>query len=230
MSIVLCYHAVSRKWDDPLAIAPEQLERQVAAALRWQRGRVHVTFDDGFRSVLGALPVLERLGVPATIFVCTDFVGRILDLPPLESIATQHRDELATLSWDELRKAAARGLDVGSHTRRHLDLRGLSDEALRDELAGSREEIEGRLGRPCRHLAYPYGQSDARVQVAAERAGYDAAFGLVGAGKLGGRFGIPRVDPSRRDGVLRIGFKSSRLWPVVMPPLRRLHGLGARLT
>jgi peptidoglycan/xylan/chitin deacetylase (PgdA/CDA1 family) len=229
VSIVLCYHAVSREWDDPLAIAPEQLERQVAAALRWHPRRVHVTFDDGFRSVLGALPVLERLGVPATVFVCTDFVGRILDLPPLESIAAQHRDELTTLSWDELREAAERGLEVGSHTRRHFDLRGLSDEALRDELAGSREEIEACLGRPCRRLAYPFGQSDARVQVAAERAGYDAAFGLVGAGRIGGRFGIPRIDPSRRDGPLLIGFKSSRLWPVVLPPLRRLRGLRARL-
>jgi peptidoglycan/xylan/chitin deacetylase (PgdA/CDA1 family) len=230
VSIVLCYHAVSREWDDPLAIAPEKLERQVAAALRWHPGRVHVTFDDGFRGVRGALPVLERLGVPATVFVCTDFVGGTLDLPPFESIAAQHRHELSTLSWDELREAAERGLDVGSHTRRHLDLRGLSDEALRDELTESREEIENHLGRRCRYLAYPYGQSDTRVQAAAERAGYDAAFGLVGAGKLGGRFGIPRVDPSTRDGALRIGFKSSRLWPVVLPPLRRLRGLRARLT
>ena len=35
-----------------------------------------VTFDDGYRSVLThARPILERLGLPATVFVPTDFVG-----------------------------------------------------------------------------------------------------------------------------------------------------------
>jgi peptidoglycan/xylan/chitin deacetylase (PgdA/CDA1 family) len=36
---------------------------------------VAVSFDDGFRNVLtDAAPVLERLGIPATLFVATDFV------------------------------------------------------------------------------------------------------------------------------------------------------------
>jgi peptidoglycan/xylan/chitin deacetylase (PgdA/CDA1 family) len=227
VTVVLCYHAVSREWDDPLAISPDQLERQVASALRWSRRPVHVTFDDGFRSVLDAVPVLARLGVSGTVFVCTDFVGRTLDLPALEAVPAASREELQTLSWDELRETA---FEVGSHTRRHADLRELSDTELRDELEGSRVEIEDRLGRPCRHLAYPYGRSDDRVRLAAERAGYDAAFGLVGAGKLGGRFGVPRVDPSRHDGALRVALKISRAWPLVVPTIRRLRGLRARLT
>jgi peptidoglycan/xylan/chitin deacetylase (PgdA/CDA1 family) len=243
VSFVLCYHAVSADWQDPLAIAPQKLARQVAAASRWGwrpttlagvvggRARaLHVTFDDAFRNVLTALPLLERLDVPATVFACTDFVGGALDLPPLRAVAPEHRHELTTLSWDELRETSARGLEIGSHTRRHFDLRGLADDALQDELAASREQIEDRLRRRCRYLAYPYGQSDERVQDAAARAGYDAAFGLVGVGRLGGRFGIPRVDPTRDDGPLRIGFKSTRAWPVVVPPLRRLRGLKARLT
>jgi peptidoglycan/xylan/chitin deacetylase (PgdA/CDA1 family) len=243
VSFVLCYHAVSSEWHDPLAIAPHKLARQVAAARRWGwrpttlagvvggRARAfHVTFDDAFRNVLSALPLLERLDVPTSVFACTEFVGRALDLPPLRSVAAEHLHELTTLSWDELRGVSARGVEVGSHTRRHFDLRGLSDDALQDELATSREQIEDQLGRRCRYLAYPYGQFDRRVQLAADRAGYDAAVGLVGVGNLGGRFGIPRVDPSRDDGPVRIGFKSSRAWPLVVPPLRRLRGLQARLT
>jgi peptidoglycan/xylan/chitin deacetylase (PgdA/CDA1 family) len=243
VTFVLCYHAVSARWQDPLAISPRTLARQLAAARGWgwrpttlagvvggRRRAFHVTFDDAFRNVLTALPVLERLALPATVFACTEFVGRTLDLPPLQSIAPEHRHELTMLSWDELCEAAERGLEVGSHTRRHFDLRGLSDEALRDELATSREEIESRLGRRCRYLAYPYGQFDRRVQLAAKGAGYDAAVGLVGVGELGGRFGIPRVDLSRHDGPLRIGFKSSRAWPLVLPTVRRLRGIRARLT
>jgi peptidoglycan/xylan/chitin deacetylase (PgdA/CDA1 family) len=234
---------MSADWHDPLSVAPRTLARQVGAARRlgWEpttlagvvggrRRAFHVTFDDAFRSVTAALPVLARAAVPATVFACTEFAGRTLDLPPLRAVAAEHRHELTTLSWDELRDAAERGVEVGSHTRRHFDLRGLSDAALQDELATSREQIESELGRRCRYLAYPYGQFDRRVQLAAERAGYDAAVGLVGVGNLGGRFGIPRVDATRDDGPLRVAFKSTRAWPLVVPPLRRLRGLRARLT
>lgn len=242
MTLVLCYHAVSAEWDDPLAVAPQTLGRQLAAAIRWgwrpatladvvggrKRG-LHVTFDDGFRNVLAALPLLERLGVQATIFVCTGFVGRQLDLPPLQTVPAEHRHELVTMSWEELREAVERGLAIESHTQRHPDLRKLSDDELRREVAVSREEIETELGRRCRYLAYPYGQFDRRVQDAAERAGYDAAFGLVGVGKLGGRFAVPRVELSRRDGPAGIAFKGTRAWPLLSPRVRRLRGALARL-
>lgn len=244
MPFVLCYHAVSDNWDDPLAVRREQLERQVAAAIRWgwrpaslddvvaDRARaLHITFDDGFRSVLGALPVLERLDVQPTIFVCTGYAagGRVLDPPPLQAVAASHPDELTTLSWDGLREAVERGADVGSHTRLHPNLRELSDGELRREVAISREEIESELGRRCRYLAYPFGQFDRRVQHAVERAGYDAAFGLVGVGRRGGRFGIARVEASRRDGAATIALKSSPAWPLLDPPLRRLRSVLARL-
>jgi hypothetical protein len=93
----------------------------------------------------------------------------------------------------------------------------------------SREEIESELGRGCSYFAYPYGQADRRVQGAVERAGYEAAFSLVGVGQLGGRFGIKRVEASRRDGDLRMALKSSTAWPLLSGPLRRMRGSLRRL-
>ena len=244
MTFVLCYHVVSDTWDHPLAVRQAMLERQIAAALRWgwqpagvfdvaagKPRAFHVTFDDGYRSILRALPALERFGLRPTVFVCTDYAaeGRLLDLPPLDGLAAEHRHELATLQWDELRELAERGVEIGSHSCTHPDLRKLSTTELWREVRGSRDEIEGALGRRCSFFAYPYGQSDRRVQDAVERAGYDAAFGLVGAGKLGGAFGIKRVEPSRRDGDLIIAFKGSTAWPLVSPPLRRVRSAMGRL-
>jgi len=243
VAFVLCYHAVSHVWDHPLAVHPHMLERQLAAATRWgwrpagvadvvaRRPRaLHVTFDDAYRSIVDALPALERLGILPTVFVSTSYAdqGRRLDLPPLGDLPVAHRDELSTLRWDELRELAGRSIEVGSHSRTHANLRELSTGELWREVSASREEIESELGRRCRYFAYPYGQFDARVRDMVERAGYEAAFGLVGVGPLGGRFGISRVEPSRRDGDLRILIKGSAAWPVLSRASRRIRGSLAR--
>jgi peptidoglycan/xylan/chitin deacetylase (PgdA/CDA1 family) len=54
----------------PLSL--DDWRRVVAGARPLPARAVHVTFDDGYRSVLHeALPVLERYQVPATVFLCT---------------------------------------------------------------------------------------------------------------------------------------------------------------
>jgi peptidoglycan/xylan/chitin deacetylase (PgdA/CDA1 family) len=238
VALVLCYHAVSAEWDHPLAVQPETLKRQVRALLRWGwkpagasdavagRSRaLHVTFDDAYTSVAGALPVLEQLGARPTVFACSDYApeGKRLELPPLDRLPPADRDELATLSWDGLRSLADRGAEIGSHTRTHPDLRFLSDTELREELTASRDEIESEVGRPCRYFAYPYGQFDRRVQRAVEHAGYQGAFGLLGVGPLGGRLGVGRLEPARDDGGVAMLLKGSPAWPPLVAPIRRLR-------
>ena len=51
---------------------------------------------------------------------------------------------------------AATGLaTIGSHTHTHRVLAGASAADAADEIARSVGLIEERLGRPCRHFAYP---------------------------------------------------------------------------
>jgi peptidoglycan/xylan/chitin deacetylase (PgdA/CDA1 family) len=241
MPLVLCYHAVSDDWDHPLAVRRDSLRRHVRAALRlgWKpataadvvagRSRaMHVTFDDAYRSVLDVLP----LDVPATVFACADYAaeGRRLELPPLDAVPAQHKHELETLSWDGLRELAERGVEIGAHSRTHPDLRTTSDHELQEEVATSREELETELGRPCRYFAYPYGQFDERVRQAVERAGYEAAFGLLGVGRTRGRFAIPRIEPAPGDGAPTLLLKGSPAWPLVFPALRKARSALAHLT
>lgn len=93
---ILMYHRVATEAVDPwnLCVSPEHFEQQVELLARRraavdlaafasddvtdrQGSRIAVTFDDAYRDNLEvALPILERHGVPATIFVISDALGR----------------------------------------------------------------------------------------------------------------------------------------------------------
>jgi peptidoglycan/xylan/chitin deacetylase (PgdA/CDA1 family) len=169
-----------------------------------------VTFDDAFRSVRTALPRLERLGVPVTVFACSSYAddGRPLDVPELRERRRGYEDDLATMTWDELRELAARGVVVGSHTISHPHLPRLDDAALERELTESRTRLEDELGRPCRYLAYPFGDEDERVRRAARAAGYAAAFALPGRDRPVDSHALPRVGVYRADTSARFVLKS----------------------
>ena len=196
--LVLCYHAVSPTWEHRLCIQPDLLMRQVRALSRFRK--VHVTFDDAFRSSATVFPELERLGVGIEIFVCTRYAreGASLAIPEL---AGDDPAELATMTWDELRDHAERGISIGSHSVSHAHLSRLSDTELQEELEDSKAEVEAELGRPCPDLAYPYGEHDERVRAAVRSAGYERAYAL--RVPQGDAYALPRVDLYRRHTVPR---------------------------
>jgi peptidoglycan/xylan/chitin deacetylase (PgdA/CDA1 family) len=226
--LVLCYHAVSDRWDAELAVRPQALEAQLRsllargyrpvtfheAATAQPEGRVvAITFDDGYRSVLeDGFPVLSRLEVPATVFVCTDFVDRggTMSWPGISRWADgPDAPELASLSWQELGTLRDAGWEVGSHTRTHPYLAALPDHALNEELRGSRVRCEEMLGIACRSLAYPYGDFDARVVEAAAAAGYATACALPARPTPAAPLAWPRAGVYRRDGHVSFRLKTS---------------------
>lgn len=223
--VVLCYHAVSVRWEHGLALPAERLGRQVRAlAARGYRpaplaaavdpsARVYnVTFDDAYRNVADAVPILERLGAHATVFACTGFAdagGAPLAVRELAAEIERNPGELDTMDWDALRGLAERGVEIGSHTVDHPHLTQLGDRELHRELTDSKERLEAELGRPCRFLAYPYGEDDPRVRAAAAAAGYEAAFSLRGDATGRDRFALPRVDVYRKDNRVRFALKVS---------------------
>jgi peptidoglycan/xylan/chitin deacetylase (PgdA/CDA1 family) len=224
-SVVLCYHAVSETWNHLLAVRRVAFERQLRlmlarryrpasaadiAANRHKR-MLHVTFDDAFKSVRNAVPILERLRIPATVFACTAYAdgGRVFDVAELAEEAVAHADELATMDWEALAELADHGIEIGSHTKTHAHLCSLSDSELRAELLASREQLEDVLRVPCRFLAFPYGEHDVRVRAAARAIGYQAAFALPGRARPRDLFALPRVGIWRHTGVVRAAVKTS---------------------
>lgn len=237
--LVLAYHAVSESWSDGIAVHPHALERQMGVLLGLgyepctftrcvleppAEKAFAVTFDDAFRSVfLHALPLLARLGIPATVFVPTAYVGGAepLSWPGIDHWANDGalRRELLPTSWSELQSLSDAGWEIGSHTVSHPMLTRLSDEALAGEMADSRAAIEAALGRECRSLAYPYGDFDDRIARAAGAAGYAAA-GTLFPGRLAAPPPLqwPRVGISHHHSLRAFSLK-------VSPPVRRIRGL-----
>ncbi len=108
---------------------------------------VAVTFDDGTADFADhAVPVLVRTGVPATLYVATDFVESGRPFP----------HDGVPLSWAGLRDVVSTGMvTIGSHTHTHALLDRLPTEQVADELDRSVKLIEDRLGLTPEHFAYP---------------------------------------------------------------------------
>jgi peptidoglycan/xylan/chitin deacetylase (PgdA/CDA1 family) len=248
--LVLCYHAISDDWSAEISTTTSQLRDQLELLVeRGFRGAtftdvvtstgpesagsglvVAVTFDDAFSSVLKrAYPILSSLGFPATVFVVTEFAetGGRLHWRGLDKWAVgDHAEELQSLTWAELQRLADAGWEIGSHTRTHPLLTQLADDALAEELRGSREACESALGRSCRALAYPYGDFDVRVVAAAAEVGYEAAATVSARARSPTALAWPRIGVYHGDSLRRFRIKTS---PAVRRLRKRLAPLEARL-
>jgi len=113
------------------------------------------TFDDRYRDNFEyAAPVLEKLGLPATFFIVTQWIGT--DVVPWWD--RQQGVQYPWMTWDQVRSLHERGFEFGVHTRTHVDLGTVVDIEAHEEILGARRELEERLGKPAELFAYPYGR------------------------------------------------------------------------
>lgn len=133
-----------------------------------KRGRVvGITFDDGYQNNLhNALPVLRRLRFTATVYAVSNRIGGNNDWD--QGLVAQQ--PLMNLDdWHAWRDA---GMDIGSHTRTHARLTELDIDQAREEIAGSRRELEEKMSCFIRHFCYPYGLHAPEHSALAREAGY----------------------------------------------------------
>jgi len=107
-----------------------------------------ITFDDGYRDFYtDALPILKQCGFTATLFLATD---RIHSSPARIEGADY-------LTWSDVRELHAEGIQFGSHTVSHPDLRSLGPDQIEYELGHSKEVLEEQLGVSIKSFSYPFG-------------------------------------------------------------------------
>jgi peptidoglycan/xylan/chitin deacetylase (PgdA/CDA1 family) len=135
-----------------------------AAGGRPSPGLAAVSFDDAMRNVFTtALPILRELGISATVYVPTGWLGG-------RSPWIGAGGDGAIMTEAELRQLAAAGWELGSHTCTHADLSRLDYEACRMEIDASCADLRSIAGGPVQTLAYPFGRYGAAAIAAARDA------------------------------------------------------------
>ncbi len=193
---VLMYHAIGSPVPEDVQgrynLSPLSFERQMTSlaqsglpvvSIPGAAHGVAITFDDGYRDNLThALPVLERLGLPFTVFVVAGFARSGNPL---------------YLSAADLKDLAAHPLvTIGAHGDSHRRLTELNDVDLAAELTRAKAWLEDVTAKPVNTLSYPHGAVDARVRAAVAAAGFTLActseFGANDAGRDG--LALRRID------------------------------------
>jgi peptidoglycan/xylan/chitin deacetylase (PgdA/CDA1 family) len=205
--LILTHHLVS---DRPhrMGIPTEEFWRQVSFLRRHYRivslsegcellssgsvktPTVVLTFDDGYCDNFVTLrAVSEETEAPVTLYVATQ--------PVEDHREFQHDLENGTqgflaLTWDQIRYWNLQGAEFGSHTRTHFDC-GATDRArLQQEIVGSKQDLEDRLGQPVKFFAFPFGKPEnispqAEELVAATYTFFDSSLGGENLPHAGGQ-------------------------------------------
>src|SRR5919204_2799400 len=121
-----------------------------------------------------------------------------------------------TLDWDEVRELQRRYplIELGGHTRDHVDLRAHRGEAAREQIDGCAADLRRELGSQARHFSYPYERWCAETRQAVIDAGWASAVGAGAPPRIvagSNRYAMPRVVAPRT--MTQLAFKTSGAYP-----------------
>jgi peptidoglycan/xylan/chitin deacetylase (PgdA/CDA1 family) len=209
-TIIFCYHRLVDKVRYPgteiTSAAFEAQMQQLKDAgitvismqdlLAWKRGEKNIpprcaviTFDDGWKSQYEiAWPIMKKFGYPFTMFIYTEGV-RGGSLGGGEAI-----------TWEQLADMRDNGVDIQAHSATHQDLReghnimlvaggkrtrtkltgSEYEQWVQNEVVGSKQLLEQRLGIKVNCFAVPFGNYNEHVKEIARNSGYEAMFTVYG--------------------------------------------------
>jgi len=153
-------------------LSASQLVGRLQSGVDLPPNAVSVHFDDGWRSVLAAVPILKRYHFGATFWLIVEMIG-----------------QPGYLTWDEVAQLAKNPeFEFGSHTMTHpwhdrndlptwANRNSMEDQQqIRWELQESKGALERKLKRKVDLLAWPKGAYNDRLVEDAVRAGYSGLF------------------------------------------------------
>jgi peptidoglycan/xylan/chitin deacetylase (PgdA/CDA1 family) len=157
--------------------------------LAWKRGDKNIpprcavlTLDDGWKSQYEVgWPILKKFGYPFTLFIYT------------EGVRGGHFGGGEAMTWEMLSEMRDAGVDIEAHSATHQDLRKPYDKVakkrlsppeyeqwLQNEIVGSKQLLEQKLGIKVNCFAVPYGFYNEHIKEVCRNAGYEAIFTVYG--------------------------------------------------
>ena len=113
------------------------------------------TFDDGYAENFDyALPLLAERKIPCVYFATVDHIKNQTPFPH----DLKNGIPLAVNTPSQLRQMSHLGIEIGLHSRTHLDFSGVKDqETLQREIVEAKDELEQMVGARVKYFAFPYG-------------------------------------------------------------------------
>ncbi|MCF6178919.1 MAG: polysaccharide deacetylase family protein, partial [Geopsychrobacter sp.] len=155
-----------------------RIARIVREGLPVPEKTVGLCIDDAFTSFAAeALPLLQKYGFAATLFVNSDAVGTP-----------------GYLGWTELRDVLSKGIEIGNHTASHAYLVEMDSgedsiqwrQRIRADIERSKKALQAQLGVAPEIFAYTYGEYSPAVIDLIKELGFKAAYaqqsGVIYAG------------------------------------------------
>jgi peptidoglycan/xylan/chitin deacetylase (PgdA/CDA1 family) len=191
-SVILGYHGISRsrRWHDLSLLLTHpsrfrtQLELLLEAGFEFVTaaelarladggepppGYAAITFDDGMRNNRTvAFPILQRYGIPATVYISIEMIGRV-------SPWVDPNGDNRMLDTGEIQELAGAGWELGAHTMTHPDLSTLAYDACRREIEESKVALEEIGQVSVETFAYPFGRYNEQTIAAVRDSGLSAA-------------------------------------------------------
>lgn len=132
---------------------------------------VGITFDDGYLNNLShALPALRIQGFSSTCYAVSGLLGKTNAWDESLGIA-----QTPLMNESQIRQWVEAGQEVGSHTRRHIDLTATGEDECRVEMMLGKTELESVVKRPVDHFCYPYGRYEPKHMAVAGELGFVTA-------------------------------------------------------
>jgi peptidoglycan/xylan/chitin deacetylase (PgdA/CDA1 family) len=196
---ILYYHRIAPGVHPGVGVEPSEFSRQMRFLKRLgyegvslrdaneamdNRKKIVITFDDGYLdNFQHAGPILQDNGYRATIFCVSKKTGSVSDwtTDPVWS-------GLPLMDKGQLRELHRLGFEIGSHSRTHPDLSRIPLPEAREEIEGSRRDLEDLLGSPVDTFCYPYGAFSKSAIELVREAGYRYARSVLRM-KWGARYG-----------------------------------------
>jgi peptidoglycan/xylan/chitin deacetylase (PgdA/CDA1 family) len=206
-----------------------------------------ITFDDGVAGNYALLPLIKKMDIPVTIFLCAGIINtkRHFWFPPhhpdytffaLRQMSNKRRlsvlqdigftpetefENAQALSKKQIEEMAPY-VNFQSHTLFHPFLPTCTAEEAEQEIAGSKHLLEREYGLKINAFSYPNGDFSPRDCELCKKAGYACAISLVPGYNTPytDLYTLKRVSANDTENLYELAVKASGFWALVRKFLR----------